>query len=98
MPLDFRAPTEDVKYSVVIGSDLMYEERLVDPLVGLLRAVLAPGGVCLITDPDRTPARVFRWKLAEAGFDVSAGFVRAGEPGGTRVKGTLYRIRFTAEV
>jgi predicted nicotinamide N-methyase len=93
-PIDFRCPPTGVKYPVVIGSDLMYEERLVDPLVGLLGAVLAPGGVCLITDPDRTPARVFRWKLAEAGFDVSAAFVRAGEPGGHRVKGTLYRIRF----
>lgn len=94
VPIDFRCPPDDVKYPVVIGSDLMYEERLVDPLVGLLRAVLAADGVCLITDPDRTPARVFRWKLAEAGFDVSASFVRAGEPGGNRVKGTLYRVRF----
>jgi predicted nicotinamide N-methyase len=96
LPLDFRAPPNDVKYPVVIGSDLMYEERLVDPLVGLLRAVLAPDGVCLITDPDRTPARVFRWKLAEAGYDVTPELVRAGEPGGGRTKGTLYRIRATA--
>ena len=57
VPIDFRCPPDHVKYPVVIGSDLMYEERLVDPLVGLLRAVLAPDGVCLITDPDRTPAR-----------------------------------------
>src|SRR5262245_51819424 len=58
--LDFRAPP-DVKYPVVIGSDLMYEERLVDPLVELMDAILAPGGTCLIADPDRLPARVFRW-------------------------------------
>src|SRR5581483_2334480 len=93
VPIDFRCPPEGVKYPVVIGSDLMYEERLVDPLVGLLRAVLAPGGVCLITDPDRTAARVFRWKLGEAGYDVVPELVRAGEPGGGRTKGTLYRIR-----
>jgi predicted nicotinamide N-methyase len=93
LPLDIRSPPDGVTYPVVIGSDLMYEERLVDPLIRLLRAVLAPGGVCLIADPDRTPARVFRWKLAEAGFDVACAPVRAGEPGGNRVKGTLYRIR-----
>jgi predicted nicotinamide N-methyase len=91
--LDFRAPPCDEKYPIVIGSDLMYEERLVDPLVNLLHAVLAADGICLITDPDRTPARVFRWKLAEAGFDVKPELVRAGEPGGERTKGTLYRIR-----
>ncbi len=97
IPLDFRSPPDDVKYPIVIGSDLMYEERLVDPLVGLLRAVLAPDGVCLIADPDRTPARVFRWKLAEAGYEVTPELVRAGEPGGERTKGTLYRIRRAAK-
>ncbi len=93
--LDFRSPPDNVKYPVVIGSDLMYEERLVNPLVGLLQAVLAPGGVCLIADPDRRAARVFKWKLQEAGYDVTTEFVRAGEPGGDRTKGTLYRIRHT---
>jgi predicted nicotinamide N-methyase len=93
MPLDFRAPPEDERYPVVIGSDLMYEARLVEPLIGLLGTVLAPGGVCLIADPDRLAARVFKWKLEEAGYDVTAQFIRAGEPGGERTKGTLYRIR-----
>jgi predicted nicotinamide N-methyase len=97
MPLDFRCPPDDVKYPVVIGSDLMYEERLVAPLVTLLDAVLGPGGVCLIADPDRLPARVFKWKLQEAGYDVSADLARAGEPGGERTKGTIYRIRHTAD-
>ncbi len=91
--LDFRAPPHDCQYPIVMGSDLMYEERLVEPLVKLLHVVLAPGGTCLITDPDRSPARVFRWKLAEAGFDVTPQLIRAGEPGGERTKGTLYRIR-----
>ena len=95
--LDFRSPPADVKFPVVIGSDLMYEERLVDPLVGLLAAVLVPGGVCLIADPDRLAARVFRWKLEEAGFDVTTELVRAGEPGGERTRGTLYRIRHALE-
>lgn len=95
LPLDFRCPPDDVKYPVVIGSDLMYEERLVSPLVGLLDAVLAPTGVCLIADPDRLAARVFKWKLQEAGYDVTPEPMRAGEPGGERTKGTLYRIRHT---
>ena len=68
-------------------------ERLVDPLVELLEAVLAPGGVCLIADPDRLSARPFRWKLLQAGYDATADFARAGEPGGERTKGTIYRVR-----
>lgn len=92
-PLDFRSPPVDEKFNVIIGSDLMYEERLVAPLVGLLRAVLTPDGECLIADPDRLAARVFKWKLEEAGFKVTTSLVRAGEPGGERTRGTLYRIR-----
>jgi hypothetical protein len=71
----------------------MYEEWLVDPLVGLFKAVLAPGGVCLIADPDRTAARVFKGKLQEEGYEVATDLIRAGEPGGERTKGKLYRIR-----
>ena len=92
-PIDFRAPPSDIQYPVVIGSDLMYEERLVNPLIELLRSVMAADGVCLIADPDRTPARHFKWRLMEAGYDVAAELIRAGEPGGERTKGTLYRIR-----
>src|SRR5262249_26764688 len=86
--LDFRCPSDEMKYPVVIGSDLMYEERLVDPLIEFLEAVLAPGGTCLIADPDRLPARIFRWKLEAAGYSVTPDFARAGEPGGERTKGT----------
>jgi hypothetical protein len=39
---------------------------------------------------------VFKWKLMEAGYDVTADFARAGEPGGERTKGTVYRVRGTA--
>jgi predicted nicotinamide N-methyase len=91
--IDFRCPPGDARHPVVIGSDLMYEERMVEALVDLLDAVLAPGGVCLIADPDRMPARVFRWKLEAAGYAVIPEFARAGEPGGERTKGTIYRIR-----
>lgn len=93
--VDFRCPPDDTQYPVVIGSDLMYEERMVGPLVGLLEAVLAPDGVCLIADPDRLPARPFKWMLQQAGYDVTLDFARAGEPGGERTKGTIYRIRFS---
>jgi predicted nicotinamide N-methyase len=93
MPLDFRSPPEGERFDVLLGSDLMYEERLVDPLVTLLDAVLAPTGVCLIADPDRLPARPFRYKLMQAGYDAVADFARAGEPGGERTKGTVYRVR-----
>jgi predicted nicotinamide N-methyase len=92
-PLDLRSPPERLVFPVVIGSDLMYEPRMVEPLATFLKTVLAPDGVALITDPDRTSARSFRWAARQAGLSVGPSFIRAGEPGGERVKGTLYRVR-----
>src|SRR5207302_2858191 len=55
LQLDWRSPPADLKVPVVLGSDLIYELRNVAPLVGLIKQVLRPGGVCLLTDQDRVP-------------------------------------------
>lgn len=91
--IDLRSPPAGVTYPVILGSDLLYEPRLVEPVVAFVKAVLAPGGVCLIADPDRSSARPFGYALWAAGLTVEASFARAGEPGGDRTKGTVYRIR-----
>jgi predicted nicotinamide N-methyase len=91
LPIDVRSPLE-VKFPVIFGSDVMYEERLVGPLVEMIDQSLLPGGVALIADPDRLAAKGFRWMVQNAGLNVEASLIRAGEPGGERTKGTLYRI------
>lgn len=93
LPLDWRCPPEDLKVPIIIAADLTYELRNIDPLLALIKKVLLPGGICLLTDPDRTPAPTLRQRLDQEGFDYTTQFIRAGEPGGQRVKGTLYRIR-----
>jgi len=93
LPLDWRCPPADLKVPVVLGADLTYETRNIDPLVKLIRQVLLPGGICLLTDQDRTPAPLLRDALVHAGLKYDQQLVRAGEPGGYRVQGSLYRIR-----
>jgi predicted nicotinamide N-methyase len=90
--LDFRDPPTDLRVPLVIGSDLIYEARKVEPLIGCLKAVLLPGGRALLTDQDRIPTAVFQAALREAGFTVTTQPTKAGEPGGLRRKGTLYRV------
>ncbi len=90
--VDLRSPPNDVKYDVLLGSDLLYEPRLVEPVIAFIQTVLAPAGVCFIADPDRESAKPFRWAAEAAGLRVEAHFARAGEPGGERTKGTIYRI------
>jgi predicted nicotinamide N-methyase len=92
LQLDWRYPPEELRVPVVLASDLIYELRNVAPLVALVRKVLLPEGVCLLTDQDRVPSHVLRQTLAEEGLPFRTQMLRAGEPGGRRLKGTLYRI------
>src|SRR5262245_47850795 len=93
LELDWRHPPADLKVPVILAADLIYEMRNIDPILNLICNVLLPGGICLLTDPDRTPAPRFRKRLMDLSLPYTTRFVRAGEPGGTRIKGTLYRIR-----
>ena len=91
--IDFRKVPPGLQAEVILGSDLLYEARLLEPLVRFLATVLTPDGLALIADPDRLSARPFKWQCEHAGLEVLPEFARAGEPGGERTKGTVYRIR-----
>jgi predicted nicotinamide N-methyase len=93
LQMDWRYPPDGVQFPVIMASDLIYEMRNVVPLVALVRKLLAPGGLCLLTDQDRVPSHVLRDTLRAEGLPFTQQVMRAGEPGGRRVKGTLYRIR-----
>jgi predicted nicotinamide N-methyase len=96
LQLDWRRPPEDLRVPIILASDLLYELRNVEPLVGVIKKVLLPGGVCLLTDQDRVPSHLLRETLAREGLPFTTQVMHAGEPGGRRVRGTLYRIRHGA--
>src|SRR5947209_5693870 len=90
--LDWRHPPAGLNVPVLLASDLVYEVRNVEPLVSFIKRVLAPDGLCLLTDQDRIPAKALRDTLEAEGLPYTTEIVRAGEPGGRRLKGTLYRV------
>jgi len=92
LPLDWNHPPSGLSFALVFGSDLIYEARNVAPLVELIGQVLAPAGECLITDQDRIPADLLRRTLVAHGMQFTTKVMHAGEPGGRRSRGTLYRI------
>jgi predicted nicotinamide N-methyase len=93
LQMDWRFPPDEVRFPIVLASDLIYEMRNVAPLVALIKKMLEPDGVCLLTDQDRVPSHVLRDTLTTEGLPFTTKIMRAGEPGGRRLKGTLYRIR-----
>jgi predicted nicotinamide N-methyase len=96
LQLDWRHPPENLRVPVLLASDLLYEMRNVPPLVELIKKMLLPDGVCLLTDQDRVPSHLLRETLTAEGLDYTTKVMHAGEPGGRRVRGTLYRIRHAA--
>jgi predicted nicotinamide N-methyase len=92
LQLDWRNPPDDLRMPLILASDLIYELRNVPPLVEFVKKVLTPGGTCLLTDQDRIPSHALRETLETAGLSYATQVLRAGEPGGRRLKGTLYRI------
>jgi predicted nicotinamide N-methyase len=92
LQMDWRNPPDGLHARVILGSDLVYEMRNIEPVVAFAKKVLAPGGICLLTDQDRVPAQAFKKCLDEERMKYSTHVLRVGEPGGRRLKGTLYRI------
>jgi len=88
---DVASPPVDVRYPVIIGSDVMYEQQIAEPLAMFIRTVLEPGGLCLIADPDRVSARGFPWLAEQAGLSVHKRIIKVGEHG-SKTRGTIYRI------
>src|SRR5260370_15932305 len=93
LQMDWRYPPADRRFPIILAADLIYEMRNVGPIVALVKQLLRPDGQCLLTDQDRVPSHVLRDTLAAEGLPFTTQLMRAGEPGGRRVKGTLYRIR-----
>lgn len=91
MPLDWRSPPAE-RYPLILGADLIYEERAVEPLLVLLQACLAPDGEAWITDPDRKNGKLFGNRARDLGMVLEARPVHAFETDGKRIEGTLYRL------
>jgi predicted nicotinamide N-methyase len=92
LQLDWNRVPDGLRFPIVLVSDLLYEQRNVEPIVGLIATVLEPGGLCLLTDQDRPPAARLREELTRLGMPFATKPMHAGTPGKGRVKGTLYRI------
>jgi predicted nicotinamide N-methyase len=66
---DPRRVTEQAPWDLVLGSDLLYEARNVEPLLALLPQLVDQRGEVWIADPGRAPAERFLAAAAER-FEV----------------------------
>jgi predicted nicotinamide N-methyase len=89
--LDWR-DLPDLRYSIILGSDVLYERRLVPLVANLLAKMLAPGGLALIACPGRVSAATFPAALAAQGLTCREEPVETLSDEGRRIVGILYRV------
>ncbi len=68
--LDWRAPPS-ATYPVILGCDLLYEQRNHVPILDLLEKMLEPSGICWLADGGRSVAHQFWYLARERGYAVT---------------------------
>ena len=95
LPLDWRLPPA-FQVPLILAADVIYEERNIPSLIAFIKAVLAPDGLCLLSDPDRSTKGGFRYALKQANLKFTRQSMQAPGPEGTTVRGSVYSIRGSA--
>jgi predicted nicotinamide N-methyase len=68
--LDWRNPDPAVAADLLLASDVAYEKRAFEPLLGTFKQLLKPNGTILLTEPNREMFRPFVETLHTEGYAV----------------------------
>jgi SAM-dependent methyltransferase len=68
--IDWRQTYADLRPERIVGADVLYERRNLEPVVGFTARHLAPGGFALLSDPWRGTADPFPEVARAAGFRI----------------------------
>ena len=89
--LDWRVPPS-FQVPLILAADVIYQERNIPPLIAIIKAVLAPDGVCLLSDPDRSTRGGFRYALKPAKLPFTKQAITVPGHEGRVVTGSVYSI------
>jgi predicted nicotinamide N-methyase len=93
-PLDWRHPPAGRRFDRVYAADVLYQLVDHEPVLHCLRALLAPDGLALVADPNRSVADRFAAMAEPHGFTVEVIPTAAPGSAGKRVEGRIFRMRF----
>jgi predicted nicotinamide N-methyase len=88
--LDWRDPPAE-RYPLILGADVTYERRLVPLVAGVVAAMLEPGGMALLSDPNRQAAAGLGEALEGLGLATESVPVEGEFEGLGEVRGTIHR-------
>jgi len=83
---------EGEPYELVLASDVLYERRNLVPVACWIRSALAPNGVALVSDSNRSAAQGFADVASAAGLDVDRLPREMIPTSGLVVRGIIYKL------
>ena len=91
--LDWRTPPDPAGYGMLLGADVLFEARWVEPIAEIARRFAAAGATALICDPNRRTAEGFADALSRRGVTPIRHAAVCVDFDNASVGGTLYEIR-----
>lgn len=76
--INWRSPDADLMqadgspWPAVLAADVLYEERDIDPVLGVLGRILAPDGLVWLAEPGRRPSQLALEHAAEQGWSITS--------------------------
>jgi len=90
--LNWREVYEGEPYELALASDVLYERRNLVPVACWIRSALAPNGVALVSDSNRSAAQGFADAATAAGLDVDRLPREMIPTSGLVVRGIIYKL------
>jgi predicted nicotinamide N-methyase len=92
--IDWRQPFVGTPFDLVLGSDVLYERRNVEPVAQWISQALAANGTALVADPNRSAAEGFTEAAMMNGLQVERMPREHTPPHGLIIRGAIYRLRW----
>jgi predicted nicotinamide N-methyase len=90
--LDYRIPLASPRFDLILGADLTYERKKCEPVARWLASALKPGGIALISDPNRSAADEFPDYAQSFALNVQVTAVETSAPAGLLTRGRIWRL------
>jgi predicted nicotinamide N-methyase len=92
--VDWREAHAGLRPDRIIAADVLYEPRNLEPVARFIARQLAPGGVALVSDPNRGTAEAFADVARASGLDVTVASIALGCCGaGSVPRGRSFTLR-----
>jgi predicted nicotinamide N-methyase len=91
MLLDWRKPLIEEEFDLIIGADILYERKMMSPLLNVCRQAVRKDGMVLLAEPGRMIAREFLSMAVHTGWTYKTR-IRTVDLNGKKHKIHIYRI------